>query len=187
MALSHSILATLIGETPCSGYDLAKQFNSALGHFWKATHQQIYRELARLEAEELVTSEVVPQDDRPDKKVYSVTSKGEEYLIDWIVEPNEPITTKVDLLAKFHVGYLVPTDVILEEIGRLKRIHEEGLSLYYQLEKKFFSDPASMSLKRRFRYLNLRRGIKYEIAWIEWFDEAIELLSGFQEEKQKKQ
>lgn len=185
MALSHSILATLIGETPCSGYDLAKQFNSALGNFWKATHQQIYRELARLEADELVTSEVVPQDDRPDKKVYSVTEKGKKYLIDWIVEPNEPITTKIDLLAKFHVGYLVSPEVIMDEIERLKKIHEINLSRYYKLEEKYFHDPENMSLKRRFRYLNLRRGIKYEIAWIEWFDEAIELLSGMEDGKQK--
>src|SRR5579884_139409 len=49
MALSHVILATLLSG-PVSGYGLTKRFNRAIGYFWHATHQQIYRELATLEA-----------------------------------------------------------------------------------------------------------------------------------------
>ena len=31
-----------------SGYELAKTFDSSIGFFWKADHQQIYRELSKL-------------------------------------------------------------------------------------------------------------------------------------------
>lgn len=44
MALSQAILATLL-TGPVSGYKLTKRFNAAIGYFWQATHQQIYREL----------------------------------------------------------------------------------------------------------------------------------------------
>lgn len=178
MALSHAILASLIGGKPCSGYDLAKQFNSSLGHFWKATHQQIYRELARLESQDMVISELVPQDDRPDKKVYRVTDRGKEYLLDWVSKPSPPIMTKVDLLAKFHIGYLAPPEDIFREIKTLKKRHEDSLVKYRELEKKLFDNPESLSLKAKFRYLNLKMGINYEEAWIDWIDEALNLLGG---------
>jgi len=44
MSLSYAILATL-ADRPCSGYDIAKQFDGAAGLVWQAAPQQIYREL----------------------------------------------------------------------------------------------------------------------------------------------
>jgi len=51
-----------------------------LEFFWQARHSQIYPELARLEEKGLVTHQVVEQQDRPDKKVYSVTDSGLDAL-----------------------------------------------------------------------------------------------------------
>ncbi len=177
MAITHAILASLIGDRPCSGYDLAKQFNSSVGFFWKATHQQIYRELARMETRGLVVSEVIQQEDRPPKKVYRVTGEGKRYLIEWIASPTEAYPIKEDLLAKFHVGYMVPRQIIIDEIRRQRTIHAEKLDLYRERERRYFPDRAKLSEKAKFRYLTLRRGITHEAAWVSWFDEAIELLS----------
>jgi len=47
MALAEAILVCLT-ERPMSGYDLAKNFDASIGFFWRASHQQIYRELGRL-------------------------------------------------------------------------------------------------------------------------------------------
>ena len=47
MALGDAILACLT-ERPMTGYELAKTFDSSIGFFWKADHQQIYRELNKL-------------------------------------------------------------------------------------------------------------------------------------------
>ena len=46
MALGDAILACLT-EHPMTGYELAKTFDASIGFFWKADHQQIYRELSR--------------------------------------------------------------------------------------------------------------------------------------------
>jgi len=177
MALSHSILATLVGKgKPCSGYDLAKEFNSSIGFYWKTTHQQIYRELAKLETDKMVTSELVKQKDRPDKKIYTVTSEGRQHLIDWIALPSNPTPIKEDMLIKMYVGYLVPANILLEELEGLKKIHEERLKLFRDYEKRFFSDIKSLSKKGKYRYLNLRSGISFETGHVEWCKEAIEFL-----------
>lgn len=177
MALSHSILATLVGrDKPLSGYDLAKEFNSSVGFYWKTTHQQIYRELARLEKNSFVTSEIIKQKDRPDKKLYSITEKGRKNLIEWIALPSQTTPVKEDMLVKMYVGFLVPKNVLIEELERLKKEHEEKLKLYKEYEATFFSDAKKLPDKGKYRYLNLRMGINFESGHIKWCDEAIAFL-----------
>ena len=66
MALEHAILVSL-AERSASGYELARRFDASIGNFWKASHQQIYKVLGRMESDKLVESELVAQDTRPDK------------------------------------------------------------------------------------------------------------------------
>lgn len=177
MALSHSILATLLGKgKPLSGYDLAKEFNSSVGFYWKTTHQQIYRELASLENKKLVTSAIVRQKERPDKKIYTVTEEGRSYLVEWISEPSKPTPIKEDMLVKMFVGFLVPKDILVKQLMQLKAVHEEKLKLYREYEKKFFSNIKSLSSKGKYRYLNLRSGINFEAGHVLWCQEAIDFL-----------
>ena len=49
MSLPHAILTALL-EKPSSGLELTRRFDKSIGYFWSATHQQIYRELGKLEA-----------------------------------------------------------------------------------------------------------------------------------------
>ena len=177
MALSHSILATLVGRAkPLSGYDLAKEFNSSVGFFWKTTHQQIYRELARLEKEGMLTSEIIRQNDRPDKKIYSITDPGRAHLVEWIAQPSMPTPIKEDMLVKLYVGFLVPREMIIGELEQLREIHVERLRLYNEYERKYFPDVKKLHTKGKYRYLNLRSGINFESSHINWCNEAIEFL-----------
>ena len=60
MALGEAILVCLADE-PLTGYDLAKTFETSIGFFWHADHQQIYRELRKLQERDLVDHDVVVQ------------------------------------------------------------------------------------------------------------------------------
>jgi len=81
MALSHAILATLLSG-PVSGYKLTKRFNAAIGYFWQATHQQIYRELTSREEHGYV--ERVPSSSPSTEKRYALTPQGRSVLTEWI-------------------------------------------------------------------------------------------------------
>lgn len=174
MALAHAILASLV-DRPCSGYDLAKQFDG-VGFFWKASHQQIYRELSKLEDILWITSETVLQVARPDKKLYSVTELGKQQLVEWIAQASVPTPIKDDLLVKIFAGYISP-EIILVEVERHREAHRERLSEYRDLEQQYFQNPQKLSLQAKFQYLTLLRGISYEKDWVTWCDEAIQLLS----------
>lgn len=175
MALAHAILACLV-HSPCSGYDLAKQFDGSVGYFWSASHQQIYRELSKLEAQNWITAETITQAGRPDKKLYHVTDIGEEQLVAWIAEACEPMQIKDDLLVKMFAGYVVSPQILREEIERHRQVHVDKLSEYKDLEQRYFQNPPALLPKAKFQYLTLRRGILYETEWLAWCDEAIALL-----------
>lgn len=176
MALAHAILACLV-EQPCSGYDLAKQFDGSIGYFWSATHQQIYRELSKLEEQGWITVETIPQSKRPDKKLYRLTQLGEEQLKTWIASPCEPMAIKDDLLVKIFAGYVAP-ETIQEEIERHRQAHIKRLSAYKDLEQRYFQNPQELPIAAKFQYLTLLKGISYETDWLDWCDKAIQLLSG---------
>jgi DNA-binding PadR family transcriptional regulator len=176
VALSHAILATLVGGA-CSGYDLRKQFEGSVGFFWQASFQQIYRELSRLEEQGLVQSQTVHQASRPDKKLYQVTEAGKAELKAWIAAPADMAPIKDDLLVKIFAGYLVPSVTLLAELRRHQIQHQERLQVYRTLEQKFFAQPEQLAIADRFRYLTLRNGIRYETEWLAWCEEAIAFLA----------
>lgn len=175
MAIAHAILVSLI-NTPASGYELAKQFEASVGFFWKATYQQIYRELTKLEDLSWISAQVIAQETRPDKKLYTVTELGRLQLIEWMNRTCEPAVIKDDLLVKIFAGYLIPEQKLIEEIEHHRQIHAEKLKVYQDIEQQYFSHPQTLAHQQKFQYLTLRKGIGYETDWISWCEEAIELL-----------
>jgi DNA-binding PadR family transcriptional regulator len=175
MALAHAILALLV-TGPQSGYDLTKNFEESVGCFWKATHQQIYRELAKLEAQGWVKPQTVFQEGRPDKKVYDITESGQKHLASWVAEPCDAMPIKEELLVKVFVGSLVPTPILRQQFLQHRQIHVDQLAHYHQIEAVEFPNVKALTLEAKLQYLVLRRGIRYETDWVSWCDEALALL-----------
>jgi DNA-binding PadR family transcriptional regulator len=176
MSLSHAILAAL-SDRPCSGYDLAKQFDGSVGFFWQASHQQIYRELAKLEDQSLISAEAVAQVGKPDKKIFCVTETGQDVLRAWIAQPTKAPPTKDELLVKLFVGHLVPVATVRATLLNDRDRHAATLAAYRDIEQTYFADPAGLSRCGRFQYITLRNGIHYETSWLAWCDETLATLN----------
>ncbi|ELS31583.1 MULTISPECIES: PadR family transcriptional regulator [Pseudanabaena] len=176
MSLAHAIMVSLICE-PKSGYDLAKQFDGSVGFFWQATHQQIYRELTKLDRQNWIAAEAIAQEGRPDKKIFSVTDLGLSHLKTWLLQSSEVATVKDEFLLKIYAGYLVPEAEIVNKIQEHRQLHQQQLEIYQAIERNFFSDLQSCSRVSRFAYLTLRRGIIFEQGWITWCDEVLPLVA----------
>jgi PadR family transcriptional regulator, regulatory protein AphA len=96
MTLQFAILG-LLTYAPMNGYYLKKIFSSSVNYFWTASLSQIYRELAVLEKKGYVVSSIQEQDDRPDKRIYTLTEAGEKAFSDWLINfPDELVTPKRD-------------------------------------------------------------------------------------------
>ncbi|MGA5757452.1 PadR family transcriptional regulator [Nonomuraea bangladeshensis] len=114
MALRHAVLAALLsGEH--SGYQLTKIFDVGVADFWYASPQQLYAELAKLEADGLVAGREVVQRGRPNKRVFSVTGAGLDELAAFAAAPPKPLLLRDDLVVRVHaVDALDPAPVIAQ-------------------------------------------------------------------------
>ena len=175
MSLSYAILAALITQ-PCSGYDLVKRFNKSVACFWSASHQQIYKALAKLEEEDLVSSEKIEQENRPNKKLYTVTDSGRQHLQQWIGQAQTELPPlKSDLLIKLSVGHIVPSDTLLDTLEAAHQQHKNKLKEYQAIAKQFAQVP-QLSREQQFQYMALRAGIRQQLAWIAWCEESMAFL-----------
>ena len=67
------IILGLLGARPMTGYDIKRAFDRSLATYWNAGNSQIYTSLKTLAARGLVTSELIPQEGRPSRRVYRLT------------------------------------------------------------------------------------------------------------------
>jgi DNA-binding PadR family transcriptional regulator len=178
MALAHAILATLL-DSPCSGYDLRKGFESSVGFFWQASFQQIYRELGKLEEQGLVCGEAIAQQGRPAKKVFAVTEAGKAFMRAWMQTSCEMAPLRDDLMVKMFAGFLLPKAEMIEELKEHRLLHQERLAIYQQIQQKAYANPEQLTEKELFCYLTLCAGIQYEQGWLEWCEQAIMILTKY--------
>ena len=173
MALEHAILVSL-SERAASGSELTRRFDASIGFFWTATHQQIYRVLGRMEAEGWIESEVVPQADRPAKKVYDVTDAGRAELRRWLAEPTSAEPVRSDLGLKLRAASLGDRRTVLDDVRHHLDEHTKRRSLYEYLAARDFADPGSLAGADLDRYLVLRGGLLLEEFWIRWLTEYLD-------------
>src|SRR5690242_1807714 len=116
----REVILTVLAHKPMTGYEIARNFDQVLSHFWRASHQQIYRELARMHRDGFVAFRAVPQAGKPEKKLYSLTKAGRAALKKWVAAPTERPTPRSDLLVKLLAGLLVNKPALAPEIQRIQ-------------------------------------------------------------------
>jgi DNA-binding PadR family transcriptional regulator len=176
MALEHAILVSL-SERPASGLDLTRRFDASIGFFWSATHQQIYRVLARMEADGWVTSDPVAQQGRPAKRVYDVAPAGRAELARWIAAPTPVETGRSDLAVKLRGASYGDRAAVLAEVADQRAEHATRLAHYEQLAARDFPDglgSTARGSRQRDVYLVLRGGIRLERFWVDWLTEYLD-------------
>jgi DNA-binding PadR family transcriptional regulator len=173
MALEHALLVSL-RERAASGSELTRRFDKSFGHFWSATHQQIYRTLGRMEADGWLTCEVVPQQGKPDTKVYDVSPLGEKVLAAWLVEAPAPAPARSDLAVKLRgASYAGDRAAVMAMARGQLADHTARRTAYEQMLERQYPHPEDLSDADLDRYLVLRAGIRLEEGWIGFLDEYI--------------
>ncbi|WP_328334044.1 MULTISPECIES: PadR family transcriptional regulator [unclassified Streptomyces] len=170
MSLPHAILTALL-EKPSSGLELTRRFDRSIGYFWSATHQQIYRELAKLEQSGFIRP-LPQQPSRGRRREYEVLPEGRGELTAWVARPEDPRTARDPLLLRLRAAAVVGTDGLGSELTRHLRLHEKQLAEYLAIEERDFSRPG-LPPEDRLQHLVLRAGIGLERYWTEWLTEVL--------------
>jgi DNA-binding PadR family transcriptional regulator len=175
MALGDAILVCLT-ERPMTGYELAKTFDASIGFFWRADHQQIYRELARLRDRGHVQGREVVQSGKPNKLVYTLTPEGKAALRHWAARPSSPTSIKDELLVRLYALDSVDIDPLRADLMARLEYHRDRFSRFEHILRKRFPHGAVTTADTG-KLLGLRLGLCYERTVAEWCEEALLTLS----------
>jgi DNA-binding PadR family transcriptional regulator len=168
---SYALLG-LLSISPMSGYDLQQAVSRSIAHFWPVSKSQVYAELARLEPLGLIERTDVPQERRPDKRLFHLSPEGEEALDGWLADsPVEPIQMRIAFLLKTLLGHRRPpqaTRALLEQV-------QAGAG---QEADKFarFGDRLAGTPDASYARITVLFGQKIAQAIAEWAEEAAAML-----------
>jgi PadR family transcriptional regulator AphA len=174
VSLQHAILGFL-NYKPFSGYDLKKTFDISVHHFWPADQSQIYRTLAQLEDEGLAEVQIIPQEDRPTRKVYSITDTGREELRHWLTTPlpHSPARSAA-LIQVFFAGQLTDEEILAmfeQEVSYWREL----LDGYDQVAEvsQAYADMAGSPREYFFWMLTPESGMTIGRAHLAWLESVI--------------
>lgn len=177
MSLKHAILG-LLNIQPMTGYTLKNEaFESTVAHFWQADQAQIYRTLDKMEADGWLSSEYEVQQDRPNKRVYSITEAGQAELVRWLgTEQSLPIYREPFLVQMFFAG-LLPKDEILQQIEAHITGHKARLAQLEAIDMQIPPYDDAMARNRLFWGLTLELGIEQERMYLRWLEHCKSAIS----------
>lgn len=178
MSLPHAILTALL-EKPSSGLELTRRFDKSIGFFWPATHQQIYRELGRLEAAGLIRALPGPPAVGR-RKEYEVLDTGREALRAWTVESEDPRAVREPLMLRVRAAAVIGSAGLAGELRRHLELHTARLAGYREIEARDFPDGEKAPEGVRLQHAILAAGIGLEEFWIGWLTSVLETLASDQ-------
>jgi DNA-binding PadR family transcriptional regulator len=181
MSLSHAVLTSLI-EKASSGYDLARRFDKSIGYFWHATHQQIYRELARMEAAGWIESSSAPDAGKTRKREYRVLAPGRAELARWASQSSPPMDVRDEFMVKLRADAALGEVNLEVELRRRIALHREKLENYRAIEMRDFTKAAFSSREASIYHMILKKGILYEEASITWSLEMLAVMARFHQD-----
>ncbi|MFE1103278.1 PadR family transcriptional regulator [Nocardiopsis alba] len=175
MSLPHAILTALL-EKPSSGLELTRRFDRSIGYFWSATHQQIYRELGKLEKAGLIRALPTDVPARGGRKEYEVLADGRDELERWVAEQEEPRALRDPLMLRLRAtGVVGVGPEFVAELRRHRELHSARLAEYREFQRRDTARGRGTE-RDRVQGLVLQGGIDLELFWVDWLDRAIDEL-----------
>ncbi|NNF66950.1 MAG: hypothetical protein HKM98_05530, partial [Gammaproteobacteria bacterium] len=100
MSLRNILLGLL--AKPASGYDLKRQFNQSLRHFWAAELAQIYPTLQKLEKDGMLEATRQPPTQGPPRKVYRRKARAKKEIRQWLSQGPQFRQDRISYLAQIY-------------------------------------------------------------------------------------
>lgn len=175
---SRYAILGLLSFGPMSGYDIKKYYDTTIGFFWNENYGQIYPLLKKLHSSEEVTKEVVYQEGKPDRHVYSITEKGLASLKEWMEEDGSPTKLRDELLLKTYFGSITDNENTIRRLEKSMEEHYKQLKAYEDLQEnigKLLEDDPT----RPFKMATIRMGKRIAKAKAVWAKETIADLKAF--------
>lgn len=166
------IILGLLMEKERTGYELNQVFSAIFSHFYKTSYGMIYPALKKLQAAGLVKKELVIQEGKPNKNIFSVTEAGREEFLNYLTTDFSPETRESEFLVRMYFGGNVMDATLLKWLEKEIRLKQEAIT---QLKSDFLTWEPVMSFSQK---------ISYEIG-LRQYEAEIEILESKMKELQR--
>lgn len=170
------VLLGLLTGKPMHGYELHQFFTTAspLGRVWHLGMSQMYKLLSELESLGYVKCSIEPQESRPDRKVFHVTTPGREAFQQWLLTPVSGIRLmRIEFLGKLFLARTLGREMVQAVID----VQEEACQTLLAELREGMPAKGFEDLVLRFR----RGQIEAAIEWLAYCRRA-QLSAGAEEE-----
>lgn len=170
------VILGLLSHEDLTGYEIKKRMDTSLKYFWGASYGSIYPALSDLVERGLANKRDGAENKR-NKIIYSITEEGRIYLKEWLKIPAEKDELRYETLLKLFFG---------NEGGKLQAIaHIDAFQEKIEEELPYLMGAADtlrnnidVDDTHKYYLLTVEFGMKTYRAYLEWCEEAKEILGG---------
>ncbi len=171
----YTVLGMLaLGEQ--TGYEIVKMIESSTNYFWSESEGQIYPALALCVKEKLATcKEEKSKKIQQIKKVYSITTKGQEELINWLKKEAQTTHVRNELLLKLFFGKNIALKDNIHHVMHAQKAVEQEIEIFHKIREQLIHEHKKSS-HLKYWLITLDFGLKMAKAQLAWCKETLKVL-----------
>lgn len=168
------VILGLLSHDPLTGYEIKKRIDTMLKYFWSGSYGSIYPTLSSLVGDGFVTKNETVENGR-DKIIYTITDAGREHLKEWLALPVTKDELRYETLLKLFFGSVAGTEISTRHIENFEQKAKIELPLLQGAVKTL--EALGEDDTHKYYMLTAMFGVKVYNAFLEWCDEAKQILS----------
>ncbi|HML67822.1 MAG TPA: PadR family transcriptional regulator [Clostridia bacterium] len=171
MRQTDYVILGLLAEQPLNGYQIKKIIDIRFQFFWSESFGQIFPALKSLAASGL--AEEYPQEHTGGRaaKTYQITPSGKDALIDWLSQPVEKESLRLEILLKTYFSNYTAPSVMLGHLSAFEQSHAQQLHILGLFQKELENIPDDDENHREvLRVIDF--GQKVNRAYLDWCRET---------------
>ena len=141
MRQTDYVILGLLAERPLSGYQIKKIIDIRFQFFWSESFGQIFPALKSLTVQGLVEECPLEAPGGHAAKMYQITPAGKAALIDWLSQPVEKESLRLEILLKtYFSGYAAP-EAMLAHLSAFEESHSRQLHILGLFQEELMRIP----------------------------------------------
>jgi PadR family transcriptional regulator, regulatory protein AphA len=175
MRQTDYVILGLLSEGPLTGYRIKKLVDLRFRFFWSESFGQLYPSLKSLYSANLVEEIGTTKKHSHAPRTYKITKEGLATLRQWLAQPVERESVRLEILIKLYFAHLTEAEVMAGHLRLFQERHEQDLALLKMAEKEL---QAIISHDPNHPYILqvVDCGLKVNEAYLKWSQAAIKFL-----------
>jgi PadR family transcriptional regulator, regulatory protein AphA len=141
-------------EKPMYGYEIHQRISdpAGLGQVWDLKQSQLYAQMAKMEEDGLVSTEIITQEARPPRKFFLLTPTGTQVYQEWLHSPvDHSRDMRLDFLVKLYFVQKEGPEAVRSLVERQREVCQHWIRYQDEHAALCQNPPAYEWYVRRFR------------------------------------